>query len=54
MLSKSVFEVSVYPPTIEETWMKSGIKRLKVDGTPDQRWQEPIEAVVYNAGKYLS
>jgi hypothetical protein len=50
----SVFELSVYSPTIEETWKKSGINRLKTDGVPDQRWQEPHEAVVYNAGKYLS
>lgn len=50
----SVFELSVYSPTIEETWKKSGISRLKIDGTPNQKWQEPLEAVVYNAGKYLS
>lgn len=50
----SVFELSVYSPTIEETWKKSGISRLKTDGVLDQRWQEPLEAVVYNAGKYLS
>jgi hypothetical protein len=50
----SVFELSVYSPTIEETWKKSGISRLKIDGVLDQRWQEPLEAVVYNAGKYLS
>ena len=49
----SVFELSVYSPTIEETWKKSGISRLKTDGVLDQRWQEPLEAVVYNAGKYL-
>jgi hypothetical protein len=50
----SVFELSVYSPTIEETWKKSGIGRLKIDGTLDQKWQEPLEAVVYNTGKYLS
>jgi hypothetical protein len=49
----SVFELSVYLPTIEETWKKSGISRLNTDGVLDQRWQEPLEAVVYNAGKYL-
>jgi hypothetical protein len=48
----SVFELSVYSPTIEETWKKSGISRLKIYGTPDQKWQEPLESVVYNAGKY--
>jgi len=50
----SVFELSVYSPTIEETWKKSGISRLKIDGTLDQKWQEPLESVIYNAGKYLS
>src|SRR5260370_23663775 len=50
----SVFELSVYSPTIEETWKKSGIRGLKIDGPLDQKWQEPLEAVVYNAGKYLS
>jgi hypothetical protein len=50
----TMFELSVYSPTIEETWKDSGISRLKVDAVPDQRWQEPLEAVVYNAGKYLS
>jgi hypothetical protein len=50
----SVFELSVYSPTIEESWKKSGISRLKIDGTLDQKWQEPLEAVIYNAGKYLS
>jgi hypothetical protein len=47
-------ELSVYSPTIEETWKDSGISRLKVDGTLDHKWQEPLEGVVYNAGKYLS
>ena len=50
----SVFELTVYSPTIEETWKRSGISRLKIDDVPDQKWQEPLEAVVYNAGKYLS
>ena len=50
----SVFELCVYSPTIEETWKKSGISRLKIDGVLDRKWQEPLEAVVYNAGKYLS
>jgi hypothetical protein len=49
----SVFELSIYSTTIEETWKKSGISRLKVDGALDHKWQEPLEAVVYNAGKYL-
>jgi hypothetical protein len=38
-----MFELSVYSPTIEETWKDSGISRLKVDAVPDQRWQEPLE-----------
>jgi hypothetical protein len=42
----SVFELSVYSPTIEETWKKSGISCLKVDGALDQKWQEPLEVVV--------
>jgi hypothetical protein len=28
----SVFELSVYSLTIEESWKKSGISRLKIDG----------------------
>jgi hypothetical protein len=32
----TVFELSVYSPTIEETWKDSGIIRLKVDAVPDQ------------------
>jgi hypothetical protein len=39
----TMFELSVYSPTIEETWKDSGISRLKVDAVPDQRWQEPLE-----------
>jgi hypothetical protein len=50
----SVFELSVYSPTIEETWKTSGISRLKIDGVLDQKWRESLEAVVYNAGKYLA
>jgi hypothetical protein len=50
----TMFELSIYSPTIEEAWKDSGISRLKIDGVPDQRWQEPLEAVVYTAGKYLS
>jgi hypothetical protein len=50
----SMFELTVYSPTIEETWKTSGISRLKIDGVLDHKWQEPLEAVVYNAGKYLS
>src|SRR5260370_33514453 len=35
----SVFQLSVYSPTNEETWKKSGISRLKIDGPLDQRWR---------------
>ena len=49
----TMFELSVYSPTIEKVWRNSGISRLKIDGVPDQKWPEPLEAVVYNAGKYL-
>jgi hypothetical protein len=38
----SVFELSVYSPTIEETGKKSGISRLKINGPLDQKWQEPL------------
>jgi hypothetical protein len=50
----SVFELSVYSPTIEETWKKSGIGRLKIERSLDRKWQECLETVVYNAGKHLS
>ena len=30
--SMSIFELSIYSPTIEETWKDSGIRRLKLDG----------------------
>ena len=43
----SVFELTVYSPTIEE---RSGISRLKIDGVLDHKWEEPLETVVYNAG----
>jgi hypothetical protein len=52
--SMSLFELSVYSPTIEETWKDSGIRRLKIEGTVDGRWREVLEAVVYKTSKYLS
>ena len=52
--SMSIFELSVYSPTIEETWKDSGIRRLKMEGTLDGRWREVLEAVVYQTSKYLS
>jgi hypothetical protein len=30
----TIFELSIYSPTIEETWKDSGITRLKIDGFP--------------------
>jgi hypothetical protein len=50
----TVFEKSLYSPTIEEAWRDTGISRLKAEGTPDQKWRKPLEAVVYKAGLYLS
>jgi sugar-specific transcriptional regulator TrmB len=32
----SMFELSIYSPTIEETWKKSGISRLNTDGALDR------------------
>lgn len=49
----SIFEVSVYAPTIEEAWKKSGISRLNLDDRPTRRWHEVLEGVVYTVGKYL-
>lgn len=50
----TLFEKSLYSPTIEEAWKDTGISRLKTNGIPDQKWKEPLEAVVYKAGLYLS
>jgi hypothetical protein len=50
----TIFEKSLYSPTIEEAWKDTGIGRLKAEGTPDQKWRKPLEAVVYKAGLYLS
>jgi hypothetical protein len=50
----SMFELSVYSPTIEEIWKKSGISWLNIEGPVDAKWQELLEAVIYNAGKYLT
>lgn len=52
--SMTIFELSVYAPTIEEAWKKSGIRRLKVDGKIDWRWKEVIESVAYKVLKYLA
>jgi hypothetical protein len=50
----TLFELSVYSPTIEEAWTGTGIKRLRSDGMPNQKWHEPLEAVIYKIGKYVS
>jgi hypothetical protein len=52
--SMSIFELSIYSPTIEETWKDTGIRRLKVEGAIDEDWSEVFEAVVYKISKYLA
>jgi len=49
----TIFELSVYAPTIEEAWKQSGISRLKVEGVPTKKWTKALEAVVYTACKYI-
>ncbi len=50
----TIFEMSVYAPTIEEAWKQSGISRLKIEGSPTKKWAEAIESVVYTSCKYVS
>jgi hypothetical protein len=50
----TLFELTVYSPTIEEAWKQTGISRLKVDGAISDRWRETFEAVVYKTSKYVS
>jgi hypothetical protein len=50
----SIFELSIYSPTIEETWKDTGIRRLKLDGGINGDWSEVFEAVVYKISKYLA
>jgi hypothetical protein len=50
----SIFELSIYSPTIEETWKNSGIRRLKLDGVINGDWSEMFEAMVYKISKYLA
>jgi hypothetical protein len=33
----TLFELSVYSPTIEKAWTGTGIRRLRTDGTPNQK-----------------
>jgi hypothetical protein len=50
----SIFELSVYSPTIEEMWKDTGIRRLKVEGAITGNWSEVLEAVIYKTSKYLA
>ena len=50
----TLFELTVYSPTIEEVWKETGIRRLKIDGAINQRWREVFEAVAYKTSKYTS
>lgn len=49
-----MFEISVYSPTIEETWTETGISRLKTDGAINGKWAEVLSSIAYKASKYLS
>ena len=51
--SLTMFEISVYSPTIAEPWADTGISRLRVDTQPHDRWYEVLEAVCYKAAKYI-
>jgi hypothetical protein len=50
----SLFELTVFSPTIEEAWKGTGINRLKIEGTISKRWQNVFEAVAYKTSKYTS
>jgi hypothetical protein len=50
----TLFELTVYSPTIEEAWKQTGISRLKLDGAISDRWRETFEAVIYKMSKYVS
>src|SRR5260370_32596343 len=39
----TLFELTVYSPTIEEVWKETGISRLKIEGTISSRSQESFE-----------
>jgi hypothetical protein len=49
----TMFELSVYLPTIREALTDSGIGQLKVDSTPGRTWFQPLEVVVARASKHL-
>jgi hypothetical protein len=48
----SIFELSVYFPTIVEIWKETGIRRLKLEGPIDGKWGEVLEAVLYKTSKH--
>jgi hypothetical protein len=50
----TLFELSVYAPTIEEALKESGIGRLKVENSPTPKWADALESVVYTADKYIA
>jgi hypothetical protein len=50
----TIFELSVYAPTIEEAWKESGIRRLRAEEKIDWKWKDVIEAVAYKVSRYLS
>jgi hypothetical protein len=50
----TLFELTVYSPTIEEVWKETGMSRLKVEGAISRRWREVFEAVIFKTSKYTS
>jgi hypothetical protein len=50
----TLFELTVYSPTIEEVWKETGISRLKIEGAISRRWHEVFEAVAYKTSKYVA
>jgi hypothetical protein len=52
--SMTLFEMSVYAPTVEEAWKDSGISRLRLDGPITSRWSEVMESILYTVCKYVS
>ena len=49
----TIFEMSVYADNRRGMEL-TGINRLKIEGSPDKKWAEAIEAVVYASCKYVS
>jgi hypothetical protein len=50
----TLFELTVYSPTIEEVWKETGLSRLKIEGAISKRWREVFEAVVFKTSKYTA